>query len=119
VLLLSQIEYLYVFASHGLTLTEIKRLDLPENSKPEDLYHWLCYDAENQAVERFDFVSMESDDETEYREFKQGSLAFDESVGEFTKGSGEILALDRISIKTVTRAIKDQFLEFMGKLDSQ
>ncbi len=68
-------KFLYLFESEKYILTEIKILDedLPRGKK----YFWLFFNTIDQSFMKLDFQNMEDG----HREFKQGSLTFDNDHG--------------------------------------
>ena len=69
-----------LFAFHGAagSLLEIKRLDQPAGSPPEQVYYWLWKPAASHSWQRLDFAAMQTEP-VQYRRFAQGELWFDAS----------------------------------------
>ena len=67
-----------LFAFHGPagSLLEIKRLDQPPSSPPEQVYYWLWQPAASHGWLRLDFAAMQTEP-VQYRRFAQGELWFD------------------------------------------
>ncbi len=76
------IKVLFHFAKSDLDILEIKRLDLPETADKADLFHWLQI-PQNGPAQKLTFVSMNSENDHDSREFEQGSLSFNKSEARF------------------------------------
>lgn len=112
----TDIEFLYAFSSHGLYLVEIKRLDLGEEAPSSDVYYWLRFNTDDGSIERLEFVSMDTDEGVEVREFADGALSFDNEVGEYLYSNGDGVALDRIGKGSVEKAVKKRFFEYLQSI---
>lgn len=87
-------EVLFYLTSPHFDLIEIKRLDVPKESKISDVYKWLVVDKKRESIWALDFKSMSKVDTHEKREFLEGSLNFDFDSGTL-KILGEEITLDR------------------------
>ncbi len=76
-------EILYLFESPSLFITEIKRLDLPENSELSDVFQWLYLDRKSGALVKLWFRSKDSSPAVEERFFEQGYLKFNDVQATF------------------------------------
>lgn len=74
-------EILYSLHHSEMDVCEIKRLDKPAGSPPEEVYQWLALS--RGKIWPLDFKSMERG-EIERREFLEGSLSFSKTQGLFT-----------------------------------
>ena len=74
------VEYLFYFHSDSLQVVEAKVLGLPEDSPPGEVYYWLTHDEETREITRLSFVSMESENHRQSRQFDEGELRFDRSL---------------------------------------
>jgi len=74
---------LYLFENPEILITEIKRLDLPEDAKADELYHWLFLEKQSSSFVKLWFRSMDSSAEIEERYFEQGYLKFSETEATF------------------------------------
>ena len=80
-------EPLYLFLNEDITLFEVKRNDLPDNTPPDQVYHWLTVSKKKPEVRKLTFknkgVENVNGNEINFREFKEGELRFDSNFAKF------------------------------------
>ncbi len=80
-------EPLFLFVNENITLFEIKRTDIPQDSPPDKLYHWLTVSKNSPQARRLTFVDMGveniSGNDINFRVFKEGELRFDSNFAKF------------------------------------
>ena len=102
-------ETLYHFSHGAIHLVETRRLDLPADASPADIYQWtLCRDSE---VIRLHFVSMSLNPQR--RVFGEGSIKFDLKTceGMLMGEKLELLKQDTMSEKLLsllTKSLKEK-----------
>lgn len=69
-------KYLFIFENEKETIVEVKRLNMPEKSLPQDVYFWLKIDKETGICVQLKFVSMQKEP-IQIRIFDQGKFTFD------------------------------------------
>ncbi|WP_316829661.1 hypothetical protein [Pedobacter aquatilis] len=79
----SSYKILYLFENTELLITEIKRLDLPEDAKVDEIFHWLLLEKQSSSFVKLWFRSMDSSAEIEEWYFEQGYLKFSETEATF------------------------------------
>ncbi len=108
-----KLKCLHVFQSHGATLLEIKRKDLPEDSDKSDLYHWFLVREDVEKAMRLTFLEMHAENGVELRAFDEGELQFDDSMAELLLDGEYGLAMDRISVKKITRKVWEKVVSYL------
>ena len=80
-------EPLYLFLNEDITLFEVKRNDLPDNSPLDEVYHWLTVSKKNPDIRRLTFknkgVENVNGNDINFREFHEGELRFDSNFAKF------------------------------------
>ncbi|MFD2204549.1 hypothetical protein [Kiloniella antarctica] len=66
-----------------MDIIEIKLLNLPSGSDKSLLFYWLLIRKEI-APERLTYMNMSDHKETQFRNFKEGQLTFNDTVGKYT-----------------------------------
>lgn len=98
-----------------LTLLEIKRQDLGDESDPGQLYHWLKFDSTIGSLERLEFRSMKAEPPKQEREFAQGSLKFNAHSGTFVEAttgvSHELKVLPNEQVPESILALIESYLD--------
>ena len=78
---------IFLFMNEEVTLIEIKREDMPEDSTPDQLYHWLSMSKSNPKLTRLNFIEMGKEmvngNEINVRKFENGELRFDSNFAKF------------------------------------
>lgn len=69
-------KYLFIFENKKETIVEVKKLNMPENSLPQDVYFWLKVDKETGNCVQLKFISMQKEP-IQIRIFDQGKFTFD------------------------------------------
>ena len=100
---MKSIEYsfLYYFQNEYMTLVEIKRTDLPEDSNPEQAYSWLVINPQTVEYKKLSFKSMGTEmvngNLINIRVFNEGELRFHGLFAKFVYGPNSHLLENKIS----------------------
>lgn len=98
-------EVLYLFSATQGHLMEIKRLDQPADAQKDVVYQWLWL--QGRTVSKLHFVAMDliPDEQglRQLRSFAEGSLWFNNQVGEMRFTSGRTIALTTDSSKLLSK----------------
>lgn len=100
---MKSIEYsfLYYFQNEYMTLVEIKRTDLPEDSSPEQVYSWLVINPQTAEYKKLGFKSMGTEmvngNLINIRVFDEGELRFDGLFAKFVYGPNSHLLENKSS----------------------
>ncbi|PMD91455.1 hypothetical protein BWI97_21785 [Siphonobacter sp. BAB-5405] len=73
---------LFHLLDETIDLIEIKRLDLPDEKDPSQLYYWLLI--RDTQIQRLTFVSMTRNETSQERVFEEGLLHFDTEMALYT-----------------------------------
>ncbi|MFY7991769.1 MAG: hypothetical protein ACOVP4_00635 [Bacteriovoracaceae bacterium] len=93
--------FLYCFQNEYMTLVEIKRTDLPEDSTPEQVYSWLVINPQTAEYKKLGFKSMGTEmvngNLINIRVFNEGELRFDGLFAKFVYGPNSHLLENKSS----------------------
>lgn len=109
---------IHYFMNENLTVVEVKKLGLAEDTPKEQVYFWLSIPTDTKAVERLDFLEMKEEEVNgkmmNVRIFKQGDLRFDDFFARcIVHGNGQILMNE--SKKDLSKEIQEQVTSFLAQ----
>lgn len=95
-------EVLYYFMNENFNVVEVKKTNLPSDSTPDKLYHWLFIPTSNNLVRKLHFIKMGEETVNgnliQIREFDNAELRFDQTFAKFQlEGNGHILMKSDLS----------------------
>lgn len=96
---------LFHLLDETMDLVEIKRLDLPDEKNPNQLYYWLLI--RETQLQRLTFVSMIRNEISQERVFEEGLLHFDTEMALYT----DLDTLETHRLAVQNRAILSDALE--------
>jgi hypothetical protein len=67
---------LYYLKGSGICLVEVKHTDLKNEPDKSNIFFWLLMEKQTGTIKKLDFVSMNSEEGKEQRQFLQGKLSF-------------------------------------------
>ncbi|UOG76517.1 hypothetical protein MTX78_07930 [Hymenobacter tibetensis] len=103
---------LFLLEADNASLFEIKRLDV-QSDNPGDVYFWLYFNKDTQALHPLTFVSMSAEADNQQREFTQGKLRFNASEGTYTpKQAGAPLHLQPVTPATLPAEVETALFAF-------
>ncbi len=108
-------EILFYFSSPDYSLLETKRLDLPEDAPPGEVYNWIVYEHGTNEFINLSFTSMKKEPPLEYRSFKEAELSFDLSEAQLQL-HGTPMVLSRQSAAEAPVKLKNMIGEFLLSL---
>lgn len=79
----TKLETLYSFESNTHILAEFKRKDIQASVDADKRFFWFLFDKKSCALNRLNFCSMKSEGGLEQREFREGTLTFDNKEARF------------------------------------
>lgn len=74
---------LHLFENNKTLIVEVRRLDLPKQSEPSLVNHWLFYDRASASLVKLWLNSTDSSSAIEERYFEQGYLKFNKAEGTY------------------------------------
>ncbi|MFG1493404.1 hypothetical protein [Halobacteriovorax sp. ZH4_bin.1] len=85
-------ETLFYFMNENVSVIEVKRLGLPDDTEKAKIYHWFFILNEELSLEKLKFESSFVDhvngNEINVRTFENAEFRFDDSFGKFQNKEG-------------------------------
>ena len=75
-LILNNLRTLFFFTNDTFSIIEVEKLVVNTNEPPEKRYFWFSYDNEKQKLSYLDFVSMDNEQDYQYRKLGNIDLKF-------------------------------------------
>ncbi len=110
---------LFYFMNEEVSVIEVKRTDIPEDSDKDKMYHWLKYTQGSKKIERLRFRSMSSEvvngNNINIRAFADGELRFDKDFAKFLHCNDGHLIMNR-PVQDIPDELSGQINSFLSSL---
>lgn len=105
---------LYSFTSDSLFLAEVKKTDSQPGDDLDKVYYWFSYEPKAKELEKLHFQSMDSEGQTQLRDFEQASLRFTDDTATYLANTDTAITDLKDNNRELSGSFRDSIRAFLG-----